>query len=258
MRTYYPIGIVLAFALAPRPATADFVGQLELLPAGCEQQQLCTLSYDLKYIDPTGLAWQAAAQNQTDGASIPGWAQPFIGSPFDPSFIKAAVIHDHYCGRHVRSWRSTHRVFYDALRELGIPIPKAKLMYYAVYLAGPKWVELIPGRNCGDRCVFEVEVQANSSATPMEFDVSSEGGNATSLADETDDNPRDAMIISREASYDDPELLEELRRMEQIITSSGDQVDLEYLERRARDLRPGDFFYANESQIFIETPLSAR
>ena len=176
-----PVALIAAGLIAS-PAWAEFTGPFEIGPPGCEAQGQCTLTFDFKYTDPNGVGWQAAAQNQTDGASIPSWAQSFIGTPFDPSYIKAAVIHDHYCDRHVRSWRATHRVFYDALRELGISAAKAKLMYYAVYLGGPKWVELIPGNSCGDKCVFEVEVSGSSPAAAMEFEVETAAGAATEMS----------------------------------------------------------------------------
>lgn len=137
-------------------ANAQFMGTLEFKPAGCEHQGQCILTYDLRFRDPNGVEWLAKASDTTDGATIPVWAQSVIGQPFDASYIKAAVIHDHYCTRHVRPWRATHRAFYDALRELQVPDAKAKIMYYAVYLAGPKWVTLIPGEPCGPNCIFNL------------------------------------------------------------------------------------------------------
>src|SRR5687767_4148559 len=99
--------LLLAFQLSwTASCRADFEGNFELGPAGCEQTGKCILTYDFRFTDPKGLVWQAAASNKTDGASIPAWAQPIIGSPFDKSYIKAAVIHDHYCDRHVRPWRA--------------------------------------------------------------------------------------------------------------------------------------------------------
>ena len=94
----------------------------------------------------------------TDGASIPEWAQPIIGKPYDESYLKAAIIHDHYCyeENHVRTWRQTHRMFYDALIDLGVDQIKAKIMYAAVYIGGPKWVTIVPGQNCGINCVNNV------------------------------------------------------------------------------------------------------
>jgi hypothetical protein len=202
------------------PTKAQFSGKFELGPPGCEDKGLCTLTYDLRFKDPQGLEWLAAAKDTTDGASIPPWAQPFIGKPFDKSFIKAAVIHDHYCGRHVRPWPQTHHVFYDGLIDQEVDIGKAKLMYYAVYLGGPKWLELIPGKNCGHNCTFKVDIGALFPA-------------------EIGKNP----LMTRVASYNEPGFSDELKAVEKLIKENGDKVDLEFLERRAERLRPNDLFY---------------
>ena len=133
MRNIVSIGLLAStFALAS--ARADFVGNLEFIPEKCESTGTCAIKSDFEYKDSTGLRWQTKAQDKTDGASIPAWAQPFVGAPFTRDYIKAAVIHDHYCDRQVRPWRQTHRVFYDALIESGVSAARAKLLYYAVYL----------------------------------------------------------------------------------------------------------------------------
>jgi len=146
-------------------ARVPFEGELAFLPAGCEATRVCRLVNDITYNDPAGLTWKASKRDPnadpamqtglTDGASIPIWAQPFIGKPFDQSYIKAAVVHDHYCyvENHVRSWRKTHRMFYNALRDLGVPDDKAKVMYFAVYLGGSRWTSLVPGDQCGANCI---------------------------------------------------------------------------------------------------------
>jgi hypothetical protein len=75
-------------------ARADFVGELVLLPAGCEITGRCELGEDLGFIDPGGAGWQASKGLITDGASIPAWARPMVGEPFDRNFINAAIIGD--------------------------------------------------------------------------------------------------------------------------------------------------------------------
>lgn len=151
-----------------------------------------------------------------------------MGVPFAPDYIKAAVIHDHYCDRHVRPWRQTHKVFYDALLESGVAPAKAKLLYYAVYLGGPKWVELIPGTGCGGNCVFKVEINGAF-------------GN---------DN-QEKTIISRPARYNDPAFAAELREVEKLINEGGDTVDLEYLRKRAEKIEPNDFYYKNPDKVTV-------
>lgn len=150
----YPRLLVLfVFLTFPIMSIADFSGKLILEPDGCEKIRECYTKFPLHYIDSKGIGWEAKAGLKTDGATIPLWAQPFIGKPYDQSYIKAAVVHDHYCDKHVRPWRQTHRVFYDMLRSLGIPSLKAKLMYYAVFVGGPKWVRLVPSNSCGVQCI---------------------------------------------------------------------------------------------------------
>lgn len=82
----------------------------------------------------------------TDGASIPQVFTALVGDPNDPSFANAAALQDAYCGKgnedlsqfHSRTWEETHRMFYDSLLVNGTPAAKAKIMFAAVYLAGPR------------------------------------------------------------------------------------------------------------------------
>ena len=143
----------------------EFIGNLILLPDGCQQTdaRICKLGAELTYKSSRdGLVWQTdtwkdeyVESGTTDGASIPKWAQAIIGDPYDKSYLKAAIIHDHYCYKenHVRTWEQTHLMFYDALVDLKVNIVKAKTMYFAVYLAGPHWIKIVPGENCGHNCV---------------------------------------------------------------------------------------------------------
>src|SRR4051812_4735522 len=100
----------MVFIFSLRPAYSEFVGELEFKPAGCQAAGQCELVYDFGYIGPSRLGWQAKAGLVTDGASIPSWAQFIIGGAWEKEFIKAAVIHDWYCIRTVRTRRATHRM----------------------------------------------------------------------------------------------------------------------------------------------------
>jgi hypothetical protein len=106
---------------------------------------------DLNFIDAKTRKWVAPRNTLTDGASIPRVFIKVIGDPRSREFLNAATVHDAYCGRgnetgqyyHAAPWQSVHRMFYDGLRVGGTPAPKAKLMYAAVYLAGPRWSGLL-------------------------------------------------------------------------------------------------------------------
>lgn len=204
------------------PASAEFLGTFELGPIGCEATGVCKLTYKLLYKDPNKIEWQADALDSTDGATIPTWAQPIIGKPFDKSYIKAAVIHDHYCVRQVRPWRQTHRAFYDALVELGVDSVKSKLMYYAVYLRGPKWVSLMPGKACG----------TNSNCINT-FKTSK------------------VIMQARPADYENKALLEDLMAVEKLLAEPGNDISLEFLEKRAQSKIPNDFYYKHGDLVEI-------
>ncbi len=103
----------------------------------------------LEFIDARGQRWVAPELTLTDGASIPTVFVPMIGFPTSPEFLNAAAMHDAYCGignekgqnYHSISWQRTHRMFYDALRVGGTSAIKAKIMFAAVYLGGPRWAD---------------------------------------------------------------------------------------------------------------------
>jgi hypothetical protein len=72
-----------------------------------------------------------------DGASIPRLVWSFIGHPFDPKFIEAAVVHDWYCDRaaELRDYQLRvigDVVFFALLRRAGVSWRKRSSMYLAV------------------------------------------------------------------------------------------------------------------------------
>lgn len=101
----------------------------------------------LHFFDNQRSEWQAPANTLTDGASIPLLFVPLVGSPQTPEFRAAAALHDAYCGIgnedgpvwHAETWPRVHRMFHDALVAGGVPAVKAKVMFAAVWLGGPRW-----------------------------------------------------------------------------------------------------------------------
>lgn len=117
------------------------------------------LAQELTFVDARDRVWIAPKGVLTDGASIPPAFVEVVGQPTDPSFVKAAAIHDSYCGVgneqtryfHTRRWQDTHRMFYEALRVGGTPERTAKTMFTAVYMGGPRWVLTRPDPVAGGR-----------------------------------------------------------------------------------------------------------
>ena len=121
----------------------------------------------LGFTDAEGRLWTVPRAALTDGASIPPLLVPVVGQPRAPEFEIAAALHDAACGAgnealpqfHARGWEETHRMFHEALLAAGVPRAKARAMFAAVYLAGPRWDD--PARSLDavppERIVREME-----------------------------------------------------------------------------------------------------
>ena len=224
-------------AVVMREAKAEFVGDIVLAPAGCQASGLCRLVEDFGYIDPAKVGWQAKAGLMTDGASIPSWAQPFIGSPWENAFIKAAVLHDHYCVRTVRERTQTHRMFYYALVESGVSKAKASVMYYAVLVGSHMWTKPMKGKTCQGvpNCIQNV-----SSGLPT-------APNASLKTNEVGE-----LVLYWAPRFDDPNVLEDIRQASALIETDP-TMSLEAVEALALRRHPNDVFLRNGDTI-IYTP----
>ncbi|APZ55116.1 DUF1353 domain-containing protein [Salipiger abyssi] len=105
------------------------------------------LAEPLRFTDARSKTWIAPPGTLTDGASIPEIFVAIVGQPTAPEYVNAAAIHDAYCGvgnegganYHNGRWEDVHRMFYDALVASGTPDQRAKIMFAAVWLGGPRW-----------------------------------------------------------------------------------------------------------------------
>lgn len=212
---------------------AGFEGELVLKPDGCQTAGLCTLDADFGFVDAAGLGWQAAKGLLTDGASIPPWAQPFVGQPFETAFIKAAVIHDHYCDRHVRPWRLTHKVFHEALLESGVSRAKAGIMYFAVMVGGPKWVRLIKGKPCpvGTGCINQFDISASMPGNAIAFGSGGE------------------LLMTRADEYGSARFANTMEKTIPELESLGDALTAEKVEEFAKAAMAEDFYFLNEDEV---------
>lgn len=128
---------IVGLAYCQQATAGEFVGKLviEFQESGAR----LVLREDFGFLDNMGKKWTARSGMITDGASIPKAFWAFIGSPLDPPYVSAAIIHDQYCYLRTENPKDVHRMFYEAMLTAGVPTLKAKLMYAAVYAAGPWW-----------------------------------------------------------------------------------------------------------------------
>jgi len=124
---------------APKSVQARYTGRIVWtpLPDGRHME----LIEDFGFVDASGLEWPVPPKTRVDGASIPQALWSIVGSPFTGRYRDASVIHDYYCDVRLRRWQAVHRVFYDAMIVSGVSAARAKIMYAAVYFAGPRWSE---------------------------------------------------------------------------------------------------------------------
>lgn len=97
------------------------------------------LTADFAYVDPREVIWLAPKGSEVDGASIPRVFWTPVGGPYEGKYRQASVIHDVACEDRERPHQDVHRCFYDACLCEGLEEPKARLLYLAVAMFGPKW-----------------------------------------------------------------------------------------------------------------------
>lgn len=126
----------------PHPATefGQYVGRLILEPL--KDGRRMAVAQDFSFVDSKQKVWPVPKGTHVDGASIPQPLWSVMGGPFEGKYRDASVIHDYHCSTRLHPHREVHRVFYDAMRASGVSTLRAKVMYAAVYFAGPKWTEM--------------------------------------------------------------------------------------------------------------------
>ena len=144
-------------ATTPANPFGTFTGTLTLRPTGDGVNMLVVDPYS--YTDPDGHMLSAGSGFKTDGASIPRALWTIVGSPFTGKYIGAAVIHDVGCETHKYSWQVTHRMFYTAMRALGVSDDYALLLYWGVRAGGPKWKQAVVYGNSPDEVKRQAQVQ---------------------------------------------------------------------------------------------------
>lgn len=142
-------GVVERLASGEPPVATDIEsvedhGRFSGLPVQIalnEDGRSAKLLAPLLYIGLDERRWLAPTGAWLDGASIPKAFWSVIGGPFEGRYREASIVHDHYCITKARTWRDTHRMFHEAMLCRGVSAFKARLMFYAVYRFGPRWID---------------------------------------------------------------------------------------------------------------------
>lgn len=134
MQMRYIIVLIFIISLSTN-LYAQFKGDLEAKFLDDGRKIELTKDFSFFYLQN----WDVPKGTVVDGASIPRILWTLIGGPFEGKYRKASVVHDYYCDTKSRRWYDVHYMFYKACLEEGLDEMTAKMMYTAVYIAGPRW-----------------------------------------------------------------------------------------------------------------------
>lgn len=140
------------------------------------------------FVRTDGEEWPVPTGAIVDGASIPRVFWSLIGGPFEGKYRDASIVHDHYCDTKTRTWKDTHRVFFEAMMTSGVRETRAKIMYYAVYKFGPRWKTGAPMATAVEG--FDGVIPAGTPAAPLStpaFDAQQFAADAAAIADANPD-----------------------------------------------------------------------
>ena len=146
------IGAFTGFALAYLTMAAGWLDPPDPPPTGqwgsfsgtpkldlFDSDRDCRLLEDFSYTDGRRKIWTARQGAVVNGASIPKAFWTIIGGPLEGKYRYASIVHDAACEEMKEPWDKVHQMFYEACRCAGLRERRAKVMYAAVHLFGPRW-----------------------------------------------------------------------------------------------------------------------
>jgi len=140
------IGGSVAVALGGAPLNIAFAQKAGHYEGNLELEaldgRLMRLKKRFSFIEANGNRWTVPDGAILDGASIPRVFWSVVGGPWDGDYRAASVIHDWYCAIRIQPWKDTHRMFYNAMVASGVSAKMARMMFLAVFYAGPSWDDL--------------------------------------------------------------------------------------------------------------------
>jgi Protein of unknown function (DUF1353) len=182
-------GLLLLPLLCGTAAAEDsgrFVGRVAV--EWLDDSRNMRLLEEFAFVDPTGKVWAVPAGAVINGASIPRLFWSLIGPPFVGAYRRASVIHDYYCEARSEPWLAVHRMFYEASLAGGVPEATAKIMYVAIYGAGPRWSEATGADRAGRPRMLPSPRLSETSAHEIEEWIASDNPSLDDLERRVDQN----------------------------------------------------------------------
>ena len=110
-----------------------------LIPGGRKVRLVESFSYYVgktDYLTDHGIVITVPVGFVSDGASIPRFAWPIIGSPLTGKYRAAAIIHDYCYFMQMFSREISDKIFLEAMKVLKVSKWKRYIIYWAVRLFG--------------------------------------------------------------------------------------------------------------------------
>lgn len=113
------------------------LSKIELSPCPwAKPMDAYVLDLDVRYRLRSGREIVVPMGFHTDLASVPWWLWPIIGTPADPKFWEAAVLHDYIYRTGCEAKAVADRAFCDLLEKQGVATWRRTAMYLGVRLCG--------------------------------------------------------------------------------------------------------------------------
>lgn len=110
---------------------------------------------DFAFRQAQGRLWSVPGGEILQGKSMPPLFRDRIGSPFEGSFRKSAVVYDYATQTMKEPWRDAQIMFYEAALAEGVMPAEAKAMYLVLQAQGSRWE--VPDSRCYGFCHGKTE-----------------------------------------------------------------------------------------------------
>jgi uncharacterized protein DUF1353 len=98
-----------------------------------------TTNGEFAFTDSKGKSWVVPKGYVTNGVSVPRSFWSIFGSPLSSDYAIPVILHDYHVELRQSSPDEVNRMFYEAMRAVGVGEQKAKTLYYGVSQFGPRW-----------------------------------------------------------------------------------------------------------------------